>query len=167
MRGMRKDQHQCRLPEHEEPQAPGQSYADLLLIWGFPEIRGTTLGVPIMRTIVFLGLYWGPLNLGNYHINQLASPFDLIIKAQGLRSIGSCRLCRILRNRDLGLESGWFLAIVTGSLCYYGLVILTRGAGGCTRRHGEWRASCRSDGISTWVFVFESMESRVACSRLV
>ena len=29
-------------------------------IWGFPKIRGTILGVPIIRTIVFGGLYWGP-----------------------------------------------------------------------------------------------------------
>ena len=27
---------------------------------GFPKIRGTILGVPIIRTIVFGGLYWGP-----------------------------------------------------------------------------------------------------------
>ena len=40
----------------------------LATIWGFPKIRGTPLGVPIIRTIVFWGLYWGPLNLGNYHI---------------------------------------------------------------------------------------------------
>ena len=37
-------------------------------IWEFPEIRGTILGVPIIRTIIFCGLYWGPLILGNYHI---------------------------------------------------------------------------------------------------
>ena len=36
-------------------------------MWGFPKIRGTILGVPIIRTIVLSGLYWGPLNLGNYH----------------------------------------------------------------------------------------------------
>ena len=34
---------------------------------GFPKIRGTILGVPIIRTIAFWGLYWGPLILGNYH----------------------------------------------------------------------------------------------------
>ena len=38
-------------------------------IWGFPKIRGTILGVPIIRTIVYWGLYWGPLILGNYHID--------------------------------------------------------------------------------------------------
>ena len=40
-------------------------------IWEFPKIRGTFLGVPITRTIVtivFWGLYWGPLILGNYHM---------------------------------------------------------------------------------------------------
>ena len=39
-----------------------------LRIWEFPKIRGTLLGVPIIRTIVFGGLYWGPLILGNYHL---------------------------------------------------------------------------------------------------
>ena len=34
------------------------------LEWGFPKIRGTILGVPIIRTIVYWGLYWGPLLLG-------------------------------------------------------------------------------------------------------
>ena len=37
-------------------------------IWGFPKIRGTILGVPMRRTIIFWGPYWGPLNLGTYHI---------------------------------------------------------------------------------------------------
>ena len=31
------------------------------ITWGFPKIRGTFLGVPIIRTIVYWGLYWGPL----------------------------------------------------------------------------------------------------------
>ena len=35
------------------------------MFWEFPKIRGTILGVPIIRTIVFWGLYWGPLILGN------------------------------------------------------------------------------------------------------
>ena len=37
-------------------------------MWGFPKIRGTLLGVPIIRTIVFWGLDLGPLILGNYHV---------------------------------------------------------------------------------------------------
>ena len=37
-------------------------------IWGFPKIRGTFLGVPRIRTIVYWGLYWGPLILGNFHM---------------------------------------------------------------------------------------------------
>ena len=36
--------------------------------WGFPKIRGAILGVPIIRTIVFWGLYWDPPILGNSHI---------------------------------------------------------------------------------------------------
>ena len=29
---------------------------------------GTILGVTVIRTIVFWGLYWGPLILGDYHL---------------------------------------------------------------------------------------------------
>ena len=36
--------------------------------WGFPKIRGTLLGVPVIRTIVSGGLYWVNLILGNYHL---------------------------------------------------------------------------------------------------
>ena len=32
-----------------------------------PKIRGPFLGVPIIRTIMFWGLHWGLLILGNYH----------------------------------------------------------------------------------------------------
>ena len=39
--------------------------------WDFPKIRGTIWGVPIIRTIVFWGLYWGSLILGNYHIGMI------------------------------------------------------------------------------------------------
>ena len=35
---------------------------------GFPKIRGTFLGVPMIRILVFCGLYWGPPILGNDHI---------------------------------------------------------------------------------------------------
>ena len=38
------------------------------LIWGFPTIRGTLLEAPIIRTIEFWGLYWGPPILGNSHM---------------------------------------------------------------------------------------------------
>ena len=31
------------------------------------------MGVHIIRTIVYWGLYWGPLILGNYHFGALGS----------------------------------------------------------------------------------------------
>ena len=37
---------------------------------GFPKLGGTILGVPSIRIIVFEGVYWGPLILGNYHISS-------------------------------------------------------------------------------------------------
>ena len=39
-----------------------------IFIWGFPKIRGTILGVPIIRIKVFGGLYWVPLFWENFHI---------------------------------------------------------------------------------------------------
>ena len=40
-------------------------------IWGFPKTRGTILGVPIIRTIVFWGLYGDPPVLENYHLSKV------------------------------------------------------------------------------------------------
>ena len=34
--------------------------------WEVPKIRGTILGIPIIKTIVFWGLHWDPPNDGNY-----------------------------------------------------------------------------------------------------
>ena len=39
-------------------------------VWRFPKIRGTFLGVPIIRIIIFWGLDWGPPILGNYHLRN-------------------------------------------------------------------------------------------------
>ena len=46
-------------------QARSSSDVDM---WVFPKIKGTFLGVPIMRTVVYWGLYWGTLILRNYHV---------------------------------------------------------------------------------------------------
>ena len=45
-------------------------------IWGFPKIRGTLLGAPIIRTIVFWGLYWGPPILGN---SQYVPCYNIVV----------------------------------------------------------------------------------------
>ena len=37
--------------------------------FGFPKIRGAFLVVPIIRIIIFWGLDWGPLTLGNYQMD--------------------------------------------------------------------------------------------------
>ena len=57
-----------------------------MLTWGFPKIRGTFLGVPIIRAIVFWGLYRGPLVLGNYHIRLSSVHLRL-------GSVGLIRVC--------------------------------------------------------------------------
>ena len=36
-------------------------------IRGFPNIRGTLLGAPIIQTRVYWGLYWGTLILASFH----------------------------------------------------------------------------------------------------
>ena len=40
---------------------------------GFPIIRGTILGVPLLRTVVFWGLSWGPAILGDRKFSAAAS----------------------------------------------------------------------------------------------
>ena len=44
-------------PSDWTPTAKQYTYVYTLYIWGFPTIRGTILGVPIIRTIVYWGLY--------------------------------------------------------------------------------------------------------------
>ena len=39
--------------------------------WRFPKIMGYLLGVPVIRTIVYWGLYWGSLILGNYQMDSM------------------------------------------------------------------------------------------------
>ena len=45
----------------------------MLCIWGFPKIRGAFLGVPMTRTIGYLGLDWGPY-LGKLPYLQTPKP---------------------------------------------------------------------------------------------
>ena len=62
----------------------------------FPKIRGTYLGVAIIRIIVYWGLYWGPLILGNYHMGIMEEKIGTTImgyvglRVWGLRSPVGC-----------------------------------------------------------------------------
>ena len=47
---------------------PHPSLCVYIYIWVVVKIMGTFLGVPIIRTIEYWGLYLGTLILGNYHI---------------------------------------------------------------------------------------------------
>ena len=67
-------------------------------IWGFPKIRGTFFGVPIIRTITYWGLYWGPLILGNYHIRKLSRVLGF--QGLGFQGLGF----RVLGFRVLGSD---------------------------------------------------------------
>ena len=49
------------------------------MIWGFPKIRGANLGAPILRSIVFWGLYRGPPILGNYYLHWIPVGPNLMI----------------------------------------------------------------------------------------
>ena len=52
---------------------------------GFPKIISTLFGVPILKIIVFRGLYWGPLILGNCHVGLgLRGVMDNLIASLGL-----------------------------------------------------------------------------------
>ena len=62
-------------------------------IWGFPKIWRTFLGVPIIRIIVFGGLYYGLLIFGNYHmpLGPKYTQHTYIEPAMQGLDLGSCR----------------------------------------------------------------------------
>ena len=41
------------------------------IMWRFPKVTGTVLGVPMTR-IIYWDLDWGPLTLGNHHVSPEA-----------------------------------------------------------------------------------------------
>ena len=53
--------------EREKPEPEDAGTRILRSTREVPTIMGTFLGVPIIRIIVFWGLYWGPFIMGNYH----------------------------------------------------------------------------------------------------
>ena len=67
----------------------------------FPKLRGTILGVSIIRTIVFGlgGLCWGPLFRGNCHtVHRDLWAFSGVYRGRGLRDLGfigflGCEAC--------------------------------------------------------------------------
>ena len=65
---------------------------DLKPKWGFPKTRGTLLGVPIIRTIV----YWGPLILGNYQIipNPMVLPLWTLLASSEAAPACSIRVVK-------------------------------------------------------------------------
>ena len=71
---------ECGAEISTDVKVPAKPWCVIMPYGGFPKLGVPFLGIPIIRTIVFWGLYWGPLILGNYHISQ------------GIMYIGSCRL---------------------------------------------------------------------------
>ena len=61
-----------------DPSKAGQSRSLQIRehLGGIPKIRGAFLGVPIVRIIVFWGLYRGPPILGNYHVRRICISFN-------------------------------------------------------------------------------------------
>ena len=44
--------------------------------WGSPKMRGTSSGVPIIRTLAFVDLHWGPLTKRNYQGSSSARAWN-------------------------------------------------------------------------------------------
>ena len=53
------------------------------------------MGVPIIRTIVFGGRYWGPLVLGSYHFEKIRT---LLLSSAiwGFQQLGPCLRVRVI-----------------------------------------------------------------------
>ena len=73
---------------------------------GVPKTRGTNLGVPIIRNIIFGGLYWGPLFWKHHHIRW---PLDFFLSgllkisgfAAAARASWEVQTCRYFATLDL------------------------------------------------------------------
>ena len=50
-------------------------------LWGFPKIRGTSLRVPMIRIVVFWGLYWSTHNFGKLPYGKSR---DLLLRVLGV-----------------------------------------------------------------------------------
>ena len=68
---------------------------------GFPKLRGTILRIPIIRTIVFWGLYWGPLTLGIYHI--VYPDLEIYACKNEFRRVGAL----FIRQKHRGSKKNW------------------------------------------------------------
>ena len=85
--------------------------------WGFPKIRGTFLGVPIIRIIIYWGLFWGPLIL-------------VQILKMGMSQNEGMRGSALTRNRLLSGDDNTWLEIKT----WNGALLLRDGkALGCAK----------------------------------
>ena len=71
-----------------------QEASPFTLYGGFPKLRGTLLGVPIIRIIVCWGLYWGPL----FWETTISPPPSV--------ALDLCGLSRIERRVDIFVEEG-------------------------------------------------------------
>ena len=80
----------------------------------FPKLGGTYLGVPIIRTIVYWGLYWGTLILGNYH-------FGVQQKVRGLR-FGALGLG--FQGLGLRVPAFGFKDVLFGVVCFFSSTLL-------------------------------------------
>ena len=56
----------CKVLQEVKVRAAKSKDADVL--GGGFQTYGTTFRLPTVRTTAFGGLYWGPLNLGNYQV---------------------------------------------------------------------------------------------------
>ena len=48
-----------------------------------PQVSGTFQGVPMIRVVVFGGIYWGPAILGNYHMYSYDGKHPEVPHSQG------------------------------------------------------------------------------------
>ena len=89
-----------------------------MVTWGFPKLGVSLLGVPIIRTIVFLGVSWGSLILGSYHIAAffVKLPYVLnswmLIPPRGWRGVGHFATVIARNSGTSGAADRWFGLII-------------------------------------------------------
>ena len=135
------------------------------MAWGFPKIRGTFLGVPIMRTVVFWGLSWVPLFCETtiYTLNRIPNPLNakpqtLIHKAENKASAaivaphpgisGGPTMSGVRGQRCLARFKGDCIIFTPRSICSMVLNLRNTGRNIWETGDGKWHETSTHSSIS-------------------
>ena len=123
----------------------------IVSIWGFPKIRGTFLGVPIIRNIVYWGLYWGSPIFGKCHMSFHSWLFSAG-RATGSSAGAAAQALQRLQGHISSSSSSGSVVVGVG----VGVGVRVCGGGGGSRSSSSSSSSCFSTTVAVLMIVVPS-----------